>query len=163
MCIRDRGVFTLPSEAEWEFACRAGTTTPFHFGETIATEQANYNGYSIYGKGKKGEFRKGTSKVGQFPPNAFGLHDMHGNVAEWCWDVYSPDLYSKKMQINPSGTTTGSKRVYRGGAFALSSAAENRSASRRVYPQDRRGRCEGFRVVLRTLDPDPKPEAKQKQ
>ena len=78
--------YRLPSEAEWEYACRAGTTTPFYFGETITTELANYNGNYTYGEEPKGKYREQTTPVGQFPPNAFGLYDMHGNVWEWCAD-----------------------------------------------------------------------------
>ncbi len=78
--------YRLPSEAEWEYACRAGTTTPFYFGETITGELANYNAGSTYAEEAKGEYRQQTTPVGQFPPNAFGLYDMHGNVWEWCED-----------------------------------------------------------------------------
>ena len=78
--------YILPSEAEWEYACRAGTTTPFHFGETITTDLANYNGNYTYGSGPKGVYREETTPVGSFSPNAFGLSDMHGNVWEWCED-----------------------------------------------------------------------------
>jgi formylglycine-generating enzyme required for sulfatase activity len=80
--------YRLPSEAEWEYACRAGTTTPFYFGETITTDLANYNGNYTYGNGPKGKYRKETTDVGIFPPNAFGLYDMHGNVWEWCADYW---------------------------------------------------------------------------
>ncbi|MDB9505517.1 formylglycine-generating enzyme family protein, partial [Microcystis aeruginosa CS-338/01] len=80
--------YRLPSEAEWEYACRAGTTTPFYFGETITGELANYNAYNSYAEEPDGEYRKQTTPVGQFPPNAFGLHDMHGNVWEWCADTW---------------------------------------------------------------------------
>ena len=80
--------YRLPSEAEWEYACRAGTTTPFHFGETITSELANYDGRSAYGQGPAGEWRQETTPVGSFPANAFGLYDMHGNVWEWCSDHY---------------------------------------------------------------------------
>ena len=80
--------YRLPSEAEWEYACRAGTTTPFHFGETITGELANYNARETYADEPKGEYRQQTTPVGQFPPNAFGLYDMHGNVWEWCLDPW---------------------------------------------------------------------------
>jgi eukaryotic-like serine/threonine-protein kinase len=76
--------YRLPSEAEWEYACRAGTTTPFHFGPTITPELVNYNGNYPYGSAAKGKNRAETTPVGSFPANGFGLHDMHGNVWEWC-------------------------------------------------------------------------------
>ena len=82
------GVCSLPSEAAWEYACRAGTITPFHFGETISTDQANYNGNDTYGPGKKGLYREKTTPAGSFPANPWGLHDMHGNVWEWCQDWF---------------------------------------------------------------------------
>ncbi|MDJ0677530.1 MAG: bifunctional serine/threonine-protein kinase/formylglycine-generating enzyme family protein, partial [Calothrix sp. MO_167.B42] len=80
--------YRLPSEAEWEYACRAGTTTPFYFGETITTDLVNYNRNYPYGSAPKGEYREQTTDVGKFPPNAFGLYDMHGNVWEWCQDTW---------------------------------------------------------------------------
>ena len=80
--------YRLPSEAEWEYACRAGTTTPFYFGETITGELANYDAGYTYADEPKGEYREETTPVGQFPPNAFGLYDMHGNVWEWCADTW---------------------------------------------------------------------------
>jgi formylglycine-generating enzyme required for sulfatase activity/uncharacterized protein with von Willebrand factor type A (vWA) domain len=80
--------YRLPSEAEWEYACRAGTKTPFHFGETITADLANYNAGYTYADEPKGEYRQKTTPVGQFPPNAFGLYDMHGNVWEWCLDPW---------------------------------------------------------------------------
>ena len=82
------GKYSLPSESQWEYACRAGTTTPFYFGETITPELVNYNGNDTYGDGPKGEYRKETTSVGEFPPNAFGLYDMHGNVWELCADDF---------------------------------------------------------------------------
>lgn len=86
--------YRLPSEAEWEYAARAGTTTPFHFGETITTELVNYDGSYTYASAPKGEFRQQTTEVGSFLPNGFGLYDMHGNVWEWCQDTWH-DNYRK--------------------------------------------------------------------
>ncbi|MDE5105825.1 MAG: formylglycine-generating enzyme family protein, partial [Trichodesmium sp. St17_bin3_1_1] len=80
--------YSLPSESQWEYACRAGTTTPFYFGETITSELVNYRGSSTYADAPKGIYRKETTNVGIFPPNAFGLYDMHGNVWEWCADEW---------------------------------------------------------------------------
>jgi formylglycine-generating enzyme required for sulfatase activity len=82
--------YSLPSEALWEWACRAGTTTPFHFGATLSPEVANFRGSVTYGDGPKGEFREHTTPVGLFPANAWGLHDLHGNVWEWCLDRWHP-------------------------------------------------------------------------
>jgi hypothetical protein len=80
--------YSLPSEAQWEYACRAGSSTPFHFDETISPELANFNGDYTYGDGPKGEYRQQTTPVGMFPANSLGLQDMHGNVWEWCLDQW---------------------------------------------------------------------------
>jgi formylglycine-generating enzyme required for sulfatase activity len=88
LALRTGKNYTLPSEAQWEYACRAGTTTPFHYGATINTELGNYNGTNVYGDGKKGEYRRQTVDVASFPANPWGLHDMHGNVWELCADYW---------------------------------------------------------------------------
>ncbi|NEN93700.1 MAG: SUMF1/EgtB/PvdO family nonheme iron enzyme, partial [Okeania sp. SIO3H1] len=85
---KTRKTYRLPSESQWEYACRAGTTTPFYFGPTITTDLVNYNGKYTYGNAPKGKYREHTTDVGSFPPNAFGLYDMHGNVDEWCQDIW---------------------------------------------------------------------------
>jgi formylglycine-generating enzyme required for sulfatase activity len=90
--------YRLPSEAEWEYACRAGMTTPFHFGETITPKLANYNGNVTYGKGVKGEYREQTTPVGSFGVgNKFGLYDMHGNVSEWCADHWHITMRERQV------------------------------------------------------------------
>ena len=132
---KDKKLYRLPSEAEWEFCCRAGTTTPFHFGETISTDQANYNGNFTYGDGKKGVYRKKTTPVGTFPANAWGLHDMHGNVWQWCQDRYGD--YPQKDVVDPQEPEKGELRVLRGGSWYVT-PEYCRSAFRNMYgPGDR--------------------------
>ena len=109
--------YRLLSEAEWEYAARAGTTTPFSFGSTISTSQANYDGNYTYGSGVKGEYRQKTTPTGSFSANSFGLYDMHGNVWEWTQDCWN-DSYSGAPK-NGSAWTSGdcSRRVVRGGSW----------------------------------------------
>ncbi len=108
--------FRLPTESEWEYACRAGTTTPFLTGETISVDQANYDGSAKpYGNGKNGVCRSKTTPVGTFPPNAWGLHDMHGNVWESCQDWFG--VYPQGDLADPQGPTRGEDRVARGGSW----------------------------------------------
>jgi formylglycine-generating enzyme required for sulfatase activity len=112
-------IYRLPSEAEWEYACRARTTTPFHFGETMTSKLANYNGNYTYAFGPKGAYRRQTTDVGSFPPNAFGLHDMHGNVWEWCADPWH-ETYEGAPPDGRTWKTGGdaSLRLLRGGSWS---------------------------------------------
>ncbi len=141
--------YRLPSEAEWEYACRARTTTPFSFGATISTAQANYNGNATYGGGKKGEYRQKTTPVGSFPASAFGLHDMHGNVWEWCQDCWN-DTYNGAPN-DGSAWTNGdcSLRVLRGGSWYYVPQYLRAASRGRNDPSDR-GDGWGFRLA-RTL------------
>jgi formylglycine-generating enzyme required for sulfatase activity len=129
--------FRLPSEAEWEYACRAGTNTPFWFGENITTEQANFNGNYPYSGGERGEFRKETVSVKSLPPNGWGIYGMHGNVWEWCEDRYGE--YPEDKVVDPRGPEEGYGRVLRGGSW-VGVGGYGRSASRSWnLPGDRCG------------------------
>jgi formylglycine-generating enzyme required for sulfatase activity len=113
--------YRLPTEAQWEYACRAGTTTPFNFGSVLNGHQANCNGNYPYGTKEKGPYLERTSSVGSYRPNAFGLYDMHGNVWQWCadwYDWYDSRYYGKSATDDPTGPDTGSARVKRGGSWA---------------------------------------------
>jgi formylglycine-generating enzyme required for sulfatase activity len=136
--------YRLPTEAEWEYACRAGTTGPFSTGNNITTDQANYNGNYPYANNTKGTYRKKTTDVGSFAPNPWGLYDMHGNVWEWCWDWY--ENYKEGSQTNPTGAYSGSFRVLRGGSWD-SYARFLRSAYRYSNTPTSRSNNIGFRVV----------------
>jgi formylglycine-generating enzyme required for sulfatase activity len=142
--------YRLPSEAEWEYACRAGTKTPFHFGKTINTDLVNYAGTYSYGVAKKGEDRQTTTVVGSFPANAFGLYDMHGNVWEWCADQWHPN-YNNAPVDGSAWITAGTKsHVIRGGSWNYVPWL-CRSASRLDY--DHRLVNVGFRVALQVSSP----------
>ncbi|MGF1578109.1 MAG: formylglycine-generating enzyme family protein [Gemmataceae bacterium] len=107
----------LPTEAQWEYACRAGTTSPFWFGKTITTQQVNYHGDYPYDGGPKGQYRDQTVAVKSFLPNGWGLYEMHGNVCEWCQDWHGE--YTGEPRIDPQGPTEGPPRVIRGGCWVL--------------------------------------------
>ncbi|MEA5597379.1 formylglycine-generating enzyme family protein [Rivularia sp. UHCC 0363] len=151
--------YRLPSEAEWEYACRAGTTTPFYFGETITTDLANYCGedrtikekfYSgSYGRGGKGSYREETTDVGDFPANAWGLYDMHGNVWEWCEDHWHDNFEGAPEDgsawLDPEAEEDA-KRVLRGGSWGFN-PRNCRSATRNYRDAGTRLSNNGFRVV----------------
>lgn len=140
-------IYRLPSEAEWEYACRAGTTTPFHFGEMITSDLVNYRGTETYGDGPKGEYRKETTDVDTFPSNAFGLHDMHGNVWEWCADHWHEN-YKGAPTNGQAWIKSGdsSNRVVRGGCWDFDPVG-CRSAYRYYFRPAYRHLNIGFRVV----------------
>jgi formylglycine-generating enzyme required for sulfatase activity len=140
--------YRLPSEAEWEYACRAQTTTPFHFGDTLSTDLANYDGNYTYGNGAKGEYRQATTAIGQFGvANAFGLFDLHGNVYEWCLDHWHPS-YEGAPTDGSAWVTDGDegRRLLRGGSWC-NAPWYCRSAFRNWFARVGRSYSFGFRLV----------------
>ena len=152
---READGYRLPTEAEWEYACRAGTQTPFNTQTSISAEEANYWGHypylienNYFSQGeletKPGVYRETTVPVGSFQPNPWGLYDMHGNVGEWVWDYYGS--YDPAEQTDPTGPETGTLRVIRGGGW--NDFAKNlRSAYRATLPQESAAINVGFRLV----------------
>ncbi len=151
--------YRLPTEAEWEYACRAGTQTPFHYGDSLSAEQANFNGLYPYGSSEKGTYARKTMQVGSFQPNAFGLYDMHGNVAEWCADWYDKLYYQDSPEEDPLGPPEGAQSdgfgkfyvVARGGSW-LDDARACRSAYRFRAMTTNNYKMIGFRVVCEVAD-----------
>jgi sulfatase modifying factor 1 len=143
--------YRLPTEAEWEYACRAGTTTAFSAGYNITTDEANYDGNYPYAYNRKGVYRGNTVPVDGFAANSWGLYNMSGNVAEWCSDWYSDSYYQTCNQLgvvtNPTGPSEGTNRVIRGGSWN-DDARYCRSADRNDSMPDYRYINVGFRVVL---------------
>ena len=139
--------FRLPTEAEWEYACRAGAETAFHYGDTLTSSQANFNGDHPYGGAAKGVDLGRTTPVGSYRPNAFGLYDMHGNVFEWCQDWYGENYYQNSPVSNPPGPSFGLGRINRGGSWR-EYAGNCRSAYRNGLKQDGRYFIFGLRVVM---------------
>ncbi len=139
--------YRLPSEAEWEYACRAGTTTPFNFGATITAELVNYNGNSPYASAPKGKSRQQTTDVGIFPPNAFFLYDMHGNVWEWCQDTWHNNYNGAPVHGKAWLNDNDNQRLLRGGSWNVD-ARYCRSAYRFGFPRVNWLVNVGFRVVV---------------
>ena len=152
--------YTLPSDAQWEYACRAGTTTPFHFGDTISPELANYDGNHSYADGPKGLYREQTTPVGMFPANAWGLMEMHGNVNEWCLDEWHESYEGAPTDgrawvdaaEGEKSKESEKTRLQRGGSWNYGPRG-CRSACRNVdWPYDGLGNV-GFRVVCSPQSP----------
>jgi uncharacterized protein (TIGR02996 family) len=141
----DDAPYRLPTEAEWEYACRAGTSTPFHYGLGASALESNFDGNFPTGKAKKGPYLARTCPVGSYAPNGFGLFDMHGNVWEWCSDWFDESWYSHSPRQDPTGPETGHYRVLRGGSWD-SYGKRSRSACRRG--DDPGLLVVGFRIVL---------------
>ncbi|BAZ87337.1 bifunctional serine/threonine-protein kinase/formylglycine-generating enzyme family protein [Dolichospermum compactum] len=137
--------YRLPSEAEWEYACRAGTTTPFYFGESVTPDLVNYDGNYTYASAPKGQYRQQTTDVGTFPCNAFGLYDMHGNVWEWCQDDWQENYIN--APINGSALISQSNIKTLRGASWYGNPENCRSAIRDNSYRDNRSFNIGFRVV----------------
>jgi formylglycine-generating enzyme required for sulfatase activity len=139
--------YTLPSEAQWEYACRSGTTSPFYFGRTLTTDLANYDGNYTYGPGAKGQYREQTTPVGQFGVNPWGLADMHGNVLEWCEDHWHPSYEGAPSDGSAWITDDANQlRLVRGGSWSYD-LVNCRSALRLRFNPDSRNDNLGFRVV----------------
>ena len=138
--------YHLPSETHWEYACRAGTNTPFSFGETLTTDLANFNGEHIFREESHGVYRHVTTEGATFPPNAFGLCDMHGNLWEWCEDTWMDDYSSSPRDGSSYQNKDGHDRVARGGSWH-EPAHLCRSAARIHFVQSDADEYVGFRVV----------------
>ncbi len=145
---KNEGTYRLPTEAEWEYACRAGTTTEFVFGHTLSSDQANFDGNYPHGSAGKGKYLKKTTEVGSYQPNGWGLYDMHGNVWEWVEDIHSGD-YKDLPTDGSANLTKGdvARRVFRGGSW-LVSGSNLRCASRDRNTPSVSSHSIGFRVVL---------------
>jgi sulfatase modifying factor 1 len=144
------GGYRLPTEAEWEYACRAGRKTSFHFGASLNGQEANCNGHNPYGTSEQGPNLAGPTTVGSYRANPFGLFDMHGNVCEWCSDRYDGLYYRKSPARDPLGPDTGSERVVRGGSWSTD-AEFCRAACRCYYRPDFRDSNLGFRMAITPL------------
>jgi formylglycine-generating enzyme required for sulfatase activity len=143
--------YQLPSEAQWEYACRAGTSTPFSFGETLTVDVANFNGEHSFRDEPRGFYFHSTNEGGKFPPNAFGLYDMHGNLWEWCADNWLDDYASSPRDSSPYQNKDNHYRVARGGSWHEPPALCRSAARLRVLETDA-DEVMGFRVVCEVIN-----------
>jgi len=141
--------YRLPSEAEWEYACRAGSRTPFSLGESLSAEQANIDGQFPYGTDAAKPGVSMTTPVGTYPANLYGLHDTHGNVWEWCDDWFGGNYYAVSAKRDPQGPHKGTMKVLRGGSWR-NHAATCRAAYRNAMAPHHKDNFTGFRVVCVT-------------
>jgi uncharacterized protein (TIGR02996 family) len=147
-------IYRLPTEAEWEYACRAWFSPewPYHFGRVLSSRQANFNGGAETSGEADGVFLGRPSVVGSYPPNAFGLYDLHGNLAEWCQDWFRPRYYRRSPRNDPQGPARGASRSLRGGAWGDQPRA-CRTSRRIQFAPDTQHDAMGVRVALRWSAP----------
>jgi formylglycine-generating enzyme required for sulfatase activity len=145
-CDFDAEGYRLPTEAEWEFACRGGTKGASSFGDYFGSDVANFNGKDPYGDAEAGPNLRKTAAVGSYAPNAYDLYDMHGNVWEWCWDYYDTSYYSRSPQRDPTGPEYGEARSFRGGSWN-DGGANLRSANRAGIREASAFNTLGFRLA----------------
>jgi uncharacterized protein (TIGR02996 family) len=146
---KGRRRYRLPTEAEWEYACRAGISLagPFHQGQALSSRQANINGSVPYAGAAEGPYLERTTPVDAYPPNAFGLYDLHGNVSEWCADWFAADYYDEPVESDPPGPVVGERRVLRGGCW-FDRGWNCRAAFRYDRPPDEARPQFGARLVM---------------
>jgi formylglycine-generating enzyme required for sulfatase activity len=146
-------LYRLPTEAEWEYACRASVPMPFSSGLTLSSREANFNGNYPYGVTARGAYLEHTTKVGSYPPNPYGLCDMHGNVWEWCADYYDRNYYRNSPRYDPPGPSSGTLRVVRGGS-CFNIGRFCRTAYRFGVVPTNRDIDVGLRVVMVLQEPE---------
>jgi formylglycine-generating enzyme required for sulfatase activity len=150
-----RRLYRLPTEAEWEYACRSGTTTAYSFGSSMSGSQASFDAQYPYGEGERGLSAPRTSRVGTFAANLFGLYDMHGNVWEWCSDWFDAGYYRQAPRQDPQGPAEGIYRVLRGGSWR-NQGATCRAAYRNALSPNQRQPIIGFRVAMTLTGAQPR-------